>query len=99
MRWKGEDLRRSGAGESCLQIERTLRFAADRICFWCVCGDRRCRRAKACRGDVRACAELATDWLAAIDEERRARPDFASIESQIETAEELRAYRAWRKFL
>jgi hypothetical protein len=92
-------LRKSGAGESNLQIERTLRFAVDRICLWCVCGDQRCRRAKACRGDVRACAQLAVDWLAAIDGEKRAIPDFAAIERQIETADELRAYRAWRKFL
>ncbi len=92
-------MRRTGAGENCLQIERTLRFGADRICLWCICGDRRCRRAKACRGDVRACAALATDWLAALDEEVRARTDFAEMERQIETVEELRAYRAWRKFL
>jgi hypothetical protein len=39
------------------------------------------------------------DWLAAIDEERRARPSFAAMEGQIETPEELRAYRAWRKAL
>ena len=75
---------------------RTLRFGADRICLWCVCGNPRCRRAKACRGDVQACAGLMVAWMAALDAERRARPDFAAIESQIETAEELRAYRAWR---
>ena len=75
---------------------RTLRFGADRICLWCVCGNPRCRRAKSCRGDVQACAGLMVAWMAALDAERRARPDFAAIESQIETAEELRAYRAWR---
>jgi hypothetical protein len=39
------------------------------------------------------------DWLAAIDEELRARPSFAAMEGLIETPEELRAYRAWRKAL
>jgi hypothetical protein len=34
--------------------------------------------------------------MAALDAEARARPSFAAMESQIETAEELRAYRAWR---
>jgi hypothetical protein len=39
------------------------------------------------------------DWLAAIDEEQRARPSLAAMEGLIETPEELRAYRAWRKAL
>jgi hypothetical protein len=39
------------------------------------------------------------DWLAALDEEQRARPSFAAMEGQIETPEELRTYRAWRKAL
>jgi hypothetical protein len=39
------------------------------------------------------------EWLAAIDEAMRARPSFAAMESQIETPEELLAYRAWRKAL
>jgi hypothetical protein len=38
-------------------------------------------------------------WLAALEDERRARPDFAGIESQIETPAELRAYRTWRRAL
>ena len=78
-------------------MERTMRFGADRICLWCLCSDPRCRRARACRGDVRRCAGLMADWLTAIDEEKRARPSFAAMESQIETPQELRAYRAWRK--
>jgi hypothetical protein len=48
---------------------------------------------------VRACASLAETWLAAINGEINARPDFAAIECGIETAEELRDYRAWRKAL
>lgn len=76
-----------------------MRFGADRICLWHFCGDRRCARARACRGDVRACASLAESLLAAIEAEKRARPDFAEMERRVETAEELSAYRAWRKAL
>jgi hypothetical protein len=78
-------------------MERALRFGADRIALFHLCGDRKCRRAKACRGDVRGCAGLMAGWLAALDAEAKARPDFAAMESRIETAEELRAYRAWRR--
>jgi hypothetical protein len=80
-------------------MERALRFGADRIALFHLCGDPKCKRAKACRGDVRACASLAETWLAAIKAEIRARPDFAEMERRIETAEELRAYRAWRRAL
>jgi hypothetical protein len=80
-------------------MDRTLRFGADRICLWCLCGDPKCRRARACRGDVGRCAGLMADWLAAIDEEQKARPSLAAMEGLIETPEELRAYRAWRKAL
>lgn len=90
---------KSNAGEASTSMQRTLRYAADRICLWCLCGDSRCFRAKACRGDVRACGKLALDWLAALDEEMRTRPDFAEIERRIGTAAELSAYRAWRKLL
>jgi hypothetical protein len=37
-----------------LQRERALPFGADRICLWRLCADAGCRRARACRGDVRA---------------------------------------------
>ncbi len=80
-------------------MERALRFGADRICLWHLCGDRGCVRANACRGDVRRCSHLAETWLEAIDAEIKARLDFAEMERRIETAEELRAYRAWRKAL
>src|SRR5680860_653068 len=90
-------MKQTATRESRLQREQTMRFGADRICLWCLCADAACRRAEACRGDVRACAKLMTVWLAAIENERRARPDFATMESQIETLQELSAYRAWRK--
>ena len=80
-------------------MERALRFAADRIALFHLCGDRGCVRAKACRGDVRRCSSLAERWLAAIEAEIKARPDFAAIERGIEFAAELRAYRAWRRAL
>jgi hypothetical protein len=87
------------ARESRLQRERALRFGADRVCLWRLCADAGYRRARACRGDVRACAGRIADWLAAIEEDRRARPDFAALETAIETPAELRAYRAWRRAL
>lgn len=90
-------MKQNAAWKSRLSRERALRFGADRICLWHLCADRACQRAKACHGDVRACAGLMVSWLAAIDDEQRARPDFAAMESQIETPEELRAYRAWRR--
>ncbi len=89
----------TAAGESRLQRERALRFGADRISLWRLCADAACRRAQACRGDVRACAGRMAAWLAAIEDERRARPDFGAMESGIETPAELRAYRAWRRAL
>ena len=79
--------------------ERAMRFGADRIALFHLCADPKCKRAKACRGDVRACASLAETWLEAIESEKRARPDFAAVERGIETAEELRAYRVWRRAL
>jgi hypothetical protein len=89
----------SAATESRQQRERALRFGADRISLWRLCADAACRRARACRGDVRACAGRMVDWLAAVEDERLARPDFAAIEAGIETPAELRAYRAWRQAL
>jgi hypothetical protein len=89
----------SAATESRLQRERALRFGADRICLWRLCADAACRRARACRGDVRACAGRMVAWLAALEDERGARPDFAAIETGIETPAELKAYRAWRRAL
>jgi len=92
-------VKQSAATECRVQRERALRFGADRICLWRLCADAACRRAKACRGDVRACAARMAAWLAALEDERRARRDFAAIESGIETPAELRAYRAWRRAL
>ena len=76
-----------------------MRFGADRIALFHLCRDPKCKRAKACRGNVRVCSNVAETWLAAIEAEIKARPDFAAIERGIETAEELRAYRAWRRAL
>jgi len=92
-------VKQSAATECRLQRERALRFGADRICLWRLCADAACRRAGACRGDVRACAGRIAAWLAAVEDKRRARPDFAAMESQIDTPAELRAYRAWRRAL
>jgi hypothetical protein len=79
--------------------ETALRFGADRICLWRLCGKAGCLRARACRGDARRCAGRVRDWLEALDAEKRARRSFAAIERQLETMEQVRAYRAWRKAL
>ncbi len=86
--WRGRDLR-----------ETTMRFGADRICLWVLCGAPECKRIRTCRGDPRVCTHIMVEWMAAFEAEQRARPDFAAMESQIETASELRAYRAWRAAL
>ena len=90
---------RNSEHDSRADRERALRFGADRIALFHLCADPKCKRAKACRGDVRACASLAETWLEAIESEIKTRPDFAAIERGIETAEELRAYRLWRRAL
>jgi hypothetical protein len=79
--------------------ELVLRFGADRVCAWRICGDRACLRARACRGDVLRCADLMGGWLEAIEEEQRARGDLAALEDSLNTIEEVRVYRAWRKAL
>ena len=79
--------------------EMTLRFAADRIFLWRLCGKRACLRAYTCRGDVRVCAGRVRGWMEALDEEKRARRSFEDIEGQLKTPAEVRAYRAWRKAL
>lgn len=35
----------------------TLRWAADMLCLWALCGKPACRRARACRRDPRACTD------------------------------------------
>ena len=79
--------------------EDALRFGADRICLWRLCGKPPCVRARACRGDARLCAGLVRDWLELLDIEKRAERGFADIERPLATPDELRAYRAWRKAL
>jgi hypothetical protein len=79
--------------------EAALRFGADRICLWRLCRKSACVRARACRGDARLYAGLVRDWLELLDIEKRARRSFADIERPLATADELRAYRAWRKAL
>ena len=79
--------------------ELALRFGADRVCALRICGDRACLRARACRGDVLRCADLMGGWLAAIEEEQRTRGDLAALEDGLNTMEEVKACRAWRKAL
>jgi hypothetical protein len=76
-----------------------MRFAADRVCAWSLCGDEACLRARSCRGDVGRCARLLSAWFAALEAERRSRPSLAAIEDKLETIAEWKAYRAWAKAL
>ncbi|MGI8853296.1 MAG: hypothetical protein ACR2GC_08415 [Methyloceanibacter sp.] len=78
----------------------TMRYAADRICLWRLCGNRVCLRVRACRGDVRRGTSLMAGWIDAIEEEKkRVRGNFAGLESEIKTFEQLRVYLAWREAL
>jgi hypothetical protein len=79
--------------------QRAMRFAADRVCAWSLCGRKACLHARACRGDVGRCAHSLSTWFAAIEAERRARPSFAAIEAELTTLAEMKAYRAWREAL
>jgi len=42
------------------------RDSADRLCLWRLCGRLACVRARACRGDPRACANILRLWLGAL---------------------------------
>ena len=84
------------AGRSA-DMERALRFGADRLCLWVLCENAACTRAQSCRGDARLCAGRIADRLDALDAEKRMRPDLAEIEQLIATPDDLRAYRLWRK--
>jgi hypothetical protein len=79
--------------------ELVLRFAADRVCAWSICGDASCLRARTCRGDRHRCAALLGGWLEAIEEEQRAHGDLAALEDSLHTMQEVNTFRAWRKAL
>jgi hypothetical protein len=73
-----------------------LRFGASRLCLWCLCRNRACRRARACIGETPSCTSLIADWVDAWHAERRERPDLDSMERDLATMDEVRAFRAWR---
>ncbi len=80
--------------------DATMRYAAERICLWRLCGRAACLKARTCKGDVRRCTGLMADWIDAIEEEKkRVRGNFAGLESEIKTFEQLRVYLAWRELL
>jgi hypothetical protein len=79
--------------------ELVLRFAADRVCAWSICGDAACLRARTCRGDRHRCAALLGGWLEAIEEEQRVHGDLAALEDSLNTMQEVNTCRAWRKAL
>ena len=75
----------------------SLRFGATRLCLWRLCGKAACLRARSCHGDARVCLDLLSDWLAALEEEKRQRAGFAPPASEPATLAEVRAYLAWRE--
>jgi len=89
---------RNGTG-SRSETQALARYCADHLCLWCLCGKPACARAKSCRGDVELCAGLLAAWFTALQCQEQAAPSFADMEAQIESPQELRAYRGWRELL
>jgi hypothetical protein len=46
--------------------ETDLQHAAELFELWRLCCKSRCRRARACRSDARACCEMLADWSEAL---------------------------------
>ena len=76
--------------------ERALRFAADMLGLWHLCGNADCRRARACRGNVRRCAERAAEWFTAVTKTRKERLSFEAMEERLEGSR-LSAFRRWKE--
>lgn len=80
--------------------DATMRYAATRICLWRLCGKAACLKTQACKGDVRRCVGLMTGWIEAMEKEKQnVRGNFAALEDEIKTFEQLRVYLAWRALL
>jgi hypothetical protein len=75
--------------------ELTLRFAADMLCLWHLCDQAACRRAQACRGDVRVCAARVADWYGAVMQKKREGPSFEAMEETLEGTS-LAVFRRWK---
>ena len=45
-----------------VNVTTDLERAAELLELWRVCRKAQCRRARACRGDARACCEMLVDW-------------------------------------
>ena len=70
------------------------RDSADRLCLWRLCGRLACGRARACRGDPRACTNILRLWLGAL----AARADAPCLEDtpRLLTKEEARTFALFR---
>ena len=49
-----------------IAAETDLQRAAQVLELWRLCRKSRCRRARACRGEARACCEMLMDWSEAL---------------------------------
>jgi hypothetical protein len=76
--------------------EPLVRYSADRICLWRLCGNGACLRARACKGDVYSCVERLHGWLEAVEAEWARLP---ALENALETIEQVKVHRAWRKMV
>jgi hypothetical protein len=52
----------SRAAERIMPAPTDLQRAAELLELWRLCRKSSCRRARACRGDARACCEILADW-------------------------------------
>ena len=75
-----------------LDLSMELRLATRRLQLWRLCSNAKCRRACACRGEVRHCTLRFADWAEAVREvaqrEFAARdPDTRALRAELETAD------------
>jgi hypothetical protein len=86
-----------------LTVRETARHISDLYCLWRCCGKPACRRARACRGDARACLTAlplvppdAVLFLKAMDQAR----GFFSFEEMMARNEETwQAVEEWREIV
>jgi hypothetical protein len=76
--------------EKSLSLEERFRLYARRLQLWRLCSNAKCRRACACRGELRHCTQRFTDWAEAVRDcaqrEFAARdPETRALRAELET--------------
>lgn len=90
-------------GRSVDDLAEPLRLWANVLRIWRLCGNASCLRARACRGNVRACCrrnypllpEGVRDWFAALLEAGHEGLSFAELKDYLEGLDEHEDYCAW----